>query len=261
MTIPVAPGGTRSRITPVVHVGCSGWQYKHWRGDFYPARLPVRDWLAHYAATFGTVELNNSFYRLPEAETFAQWRAKVPPGFVYAVKASRFITHMKRLKDPQSPLQRLFERVVHLERALGPMLYQLPPQWPVNLDRSATFLAALPVEHDHVVEFRNPSWYVPPVYEALARHRVALCLHDMQGAAPPARALVGPFIYARFHGPSRYGGRYADEVLADWADWCRAHIVRGVDVYAYFNNDIGGHAPRDAQRFRHLLGHVKTVHS
>lgn len=139
------------------------------------------------------------------------------------------------------------------------MLYQLPPRWPVNVDRLNTFLAALPVGRHHVVEFRDPSWYVPAVYDALTRHRVALCLHDMSGAAPRDRRLVGPFIYARFHGPSRYGGRYADGLLADWADWCRAYIVRGLEVYAYFNNDIGGHAPRDAQRFRQLLGHVETV--
>ena len=243
-----------------MHVGCSGWQYKHWRGDFYPADLPLGRWLAYYAAHFDTVEINNSFYRLPETDTFADWRERVPPGFVYAVKASRFLTHMKKLKDPEPPLQRLFERIAQLEGALGPVLYQLPPRWPVNVDRLNIFLAALPVGRYHVVEFRDPSWYAPPVYEALARHGVALCLHDMPGAAPPDRRLVGPFIYTRFHGPSRYGGRYADDILADWADWCRAHIARGVEVYAYFNNDIGGHAPRDAQRFRQLLCHLEAVH-
>jgi uncharacterized protein YecE (DUF72 family) len=253
MTLALTSAGAKSAVTPVVHVGCSGWQYKHWRGNFYPADLPLGRWLAHYAAQFDTVEINNSFYRLPEATTFVDWRERVPPGFVYAVKASRFLTHMKKLKEPEEPLHRLFERVLQLERALGPVLYQLPPRWPVNIDRLNTFLAALPIGPCHVVEFRDPSWYVPSVYAALARHRVALCLHDMPGAAPPARHLVGPFIYIRFHGPLRYGGRYADDTLADWADWCRPSVARGVEVYAYFNNDIGGHAPRDALRFRQLL--------
>ena len=252
------PDVTATRDTGV-YIGCSGWQYKHWRGDFYPADLPLKDWLAYYAGQFDTVEINNSFYRLPEAETFAGWRDSVPRGFVYAVKASRFLTHMKKLKEPEAPLQRLLERVVQLQFALGPVLYQLPPRWPLNLERLNTFLGALPGGRHHVVEFRDPSWYVAPVYEALTKHRVALCLHDLQGAAPPDRRLVGPFIYARFHGPSRYGGRYADDTLADWATWCEAHNARGVPVYAYFNNDIGGNAPRDAVRFRQLMRHVNAV--
>ena len=242
--------------TPAARVGCSGWQYKHWRGDFYPADLPVRRWLKYYAAQFDTVEVNNSFYRLPEAATFATWRDALPRGFVYAVKASRFLTHVKRLKKPEAPLQRLFGRVTHLGHALGPVLYQLPPRWPVNLNRFETSLAALPPGRAHVVEFRDASWYVPPVYEAMTHHGVAMCLHDLPGTAQPDRRNVGPFIYIRFHGPSRYQGRYAHDTLADWAHWCRAHIARGVRVYAYFNNDIGGHAPHDARRFRELLGHA-----
>jgi uncharacterized protein YecE (DUF72 family) len=250
-----ASGSTGSRPPPTsVQVGCSGWQYKHWRGDFYAASLPASRWLAYYATQFGTVEINSSFYRLPEGATFARWREGVSPGFVYAVKASRFLTHMRKLREPAAPVQRLFERAVRLEEALGPVLYQLPPRWPVNLDRLHTFLEALPVERSHVIEFRDPSWYVAPVYKALNRHGVALCLHDMPGAAPPERCLVGPFVYTRFHGPAGYGGRYADETLADWAEWYRAQIRRGIQVYAYFNNDIGGHAPRDAKRFRRLLG-------
>jgi uncharacterized protein YecE (DUF72 family) len=259
MTIAGDAASRRSGITPAVRVGCSGWQYKHWRGDFYPADLPVRRWLPYYAAQFDTVEINNTFYRLPEARTFVDWREKVSPGFVYAVKASRFLTHMKKLKDPEAPLRLLFERVMQLEYALGAILYQLPPRWPVNVERLNNFLDALPVGYHHAVEFRDPSWYVPAVYDALRNHHVALCLHDLPGAAPPDRHLVGPFIYVRFHGPARYGGRYADDTLVEWAEWCQAHIARGVEMYAYFNNDIGGHAPRDAQRFRELLSSVATA--
>jgi uncharacterized protein YecE (DUF72 family) len=173
--------------TPHARVGCSGWQYKHWRGDFYPSELPMRRWLEHYASQFDTVEINNSFYRLPEAATFASWRDGVPAGFLYSVKASRFLTHMKKLKDPEAPLQRLFDRAAELGDALGPVLYQLPPRWPVDLDRFRTFLAALPTGRAHVVEFRDPSWYAAPVYDALAHHGVAMCLHDFPGAAAPAR--------------------------------------------------------------------------
>jgi uncharacterized protein YecE (DUF72 family) len=238
--------------SPHVRIGCSGWQYKHWRGDFYPAKLPVSRWLTYYAERFDTVEINNSFYRLPDAETFAAWRSRVPTRFVYAVKASRFLTHMKKLKDPHDPLRLFFSRARHLGRALGPILYQLPPRWPVNLDRLNTFLAALPKRRRHVVEFRDPSWYVGPVLDSLERHGVALCLHDMEGSATE-RQMVGPFVYVRFHGPVKYGGTYPDERLADWAEWCSARLSKGVEVYAYFNNDTGGHAPRDAIRLRNLI--------
>src|SRR5262245_18818498 len=126
-----------------VRVGCSGWQYKHWRADFYPATLPAARWFAHYALTFDTVEINNSFYRLPDSATFARWREQAPSHFLYAVKASRFLTHMRKLKDPEDPLFRFFDGVKHLGSRLGPILYQLPPRWPVNLARFETFLSSI----------------------------------------------------------------------------------------------------------------------
>jgi uncharacterized protein YecE (DUF72 family) len=242
---------TQAARTPV-HVGCSGWQYKHWRGDFYPAALPVSRWLEYYAERFNTVEINNSFYRLPPPETFDTWRRRVPRAFVYAVKASRFLTHMKKLKDPEPALERLFAGAIRLRGSLGPVLYQLPPHWSVNLPRLDAFLAALPRRRRHVMEFRDPSWYLDAVYDTLSRHGVALCLHDMKGSETP-RAMVGPFVYVRFHGPSKYSGSYQDDQLAGWAEWCAARMAEGIPVYAYFNNDAGGHAPRDAVRFRHLV--------
>ena len=154
---------------PVLRVGCSGWQYRHWRGEFYPDAVPASRWLEYYASHFDTVEINNSFYRLPTAATFATWRERVPPGFVYAVKASRYITHLKKLQDPVDPLERLFSRAVKLRRTLGPVLYQLPPSWPLNLGRLRKFLAALPKRRRHAVEFRDPSWYVEEVFESLPR--------------------------------------------------------------------------------------------
>jgi uncharacterized protein YecE (DUF72 family) len=232
-----------------VRVGCSGWQYKHWRGDFYPAELPTTRWFQHYAVTFDTVEINNTFYRWPEAETFAKWREQAPKRFLYAVKASRFLTHMKKLKDPEEPLFRTFENVRHLGPHLGPVLYQLPPRWPVNVERFEHFLQALPKRTLHTVEFREPSWYSDTILALLQEYKVALCLHDMQGSAT-GKMVVGPFIYVRFHGRTKYGGRYEDERLDEWADWLAARAREGLPAFAYFNNDVGGHAPRDAVRLR-----------
>ena len=175
----------------MVRIGCSGWQYKHWKGDFYPADLRTGEWFARYAATFDTVEINNSFYRLPEAHTFRSWRERAPAGFLFAVKASRFLTHMKKLKDPEEPLQRFFENAAPLGATLGPVLYQLPPRWPLDLERLRHFLGTLPKRVRHVIEFREPSWYAQEVLELLEAHGVALCLHDMMGSAS-GRRRVGP---------------------------------------------------------------------
>jgi uncharacterized protein YecE (DUF72 family) len=239
--------------SPRLRVGCSGWLYKHWRGDFYPAELPQSRWFAQYALTFDTVEINNSFYRLPEAATFAKWREQAPRRFLYAVKASRFLTHMKKLKDPEDPLFRFFENVRELGPHLGPVLYQLPPNFGQNLERLEHFLRALPRRTLHTIEFRESSWYDERVFDLLRRHKVALCLHDMQGSAT-GRMQVGPFVYVRFHfGTQKYGGRYDDDRLEEWAEWLAARADEGLDVYAYFNNDTGGHAPRDAVRLRTMI--------
>lgn len=235
-----------------VFVGCSGWQYRHWRGNFYPAELPASRWLEHYTRRFNTIEINNTFYRLPEAATFAAWRRRVPPGFVCAIKASRFLTHMKKLKDPDEPLARLFSRASKLGRALGPVLYQLPPHWPPNIERLATFLQALPPRRLHAIEFRDPAWYTDAVFDLLRRHHVALCVHDMAGSAS-GRIALGPFVYARFHGTSKYSGSYAQATLESWADWMAERRAAGCAIYAYFNNDVGGHAPKDAVRLRDAL--------
>ena len=171
---------------------------------------------------------------------------------MYAVKASRYITHMKKLKEAGASVDLLFSRATHLGPALGPVLYQLPPGWPLNMERFKSFLLALPPDFTHVVEFRDPTWYVDDVFEALIARGVSMCLHDMEGAATGLR-MVGPAVYMRFHGPAKYRGRYSDERLAVSAAWCAEKLAQGVPVYAYFNNDIGGHAPRDAIRFRELI--------
>jgi uncharacterized protein YecE (DUF72 family) len=234
-------------------IGCSGWEYKHWRGDFYPADLPRARWFERYAAVFDTVEINNTFYRLPEESTFAAWAERAPAGFTYAVKASRFLTHMKKLKDPEEPLDRLFTRMRPLGRHLGPVLYQLPPGWKLDRSRLEHFLQALPGGIRHVLEFREPTWYADDVLAMLERYGVSLCLHDMPGSAT-GRQRVGPIVYARFHGAAgQYSGSYSTERLEGWAAWLQDARKGGADVYAYFNNDVGGHAPRNALTLRRLM--------
>lgn len=246
-----APDRARApRGKAVYRIGCSGWQYKHWKGDFYPSDLPQRGWLEYYARHFDTVEVNNSFYRLPPEGVFENWRARTPASFLFAVKASRFLTHMKKLKDPEEPVERLFSRATELRRKLGPVLYQLPKQMPKNIERLAAFLSVLPPRVKHAIEFREPSWYDDEVMRLLRQHNVALCLHDMPGSAT-RRAITARFTYVRFHGATgRYNGTYPTEALQDWAEWLRASNVPG---FVYFNNDIGGHAPRDAKTLINLL--------
>ena len=236
-----------------LRVGCSGWQYRGWSGDFYPSDLPQARWFEHYARTFDTVEVNNSFYRLPPRSTFAGWRQRSPAGFVFAVKASRYLTHIKRLSQPREPVARLWQAALGLESKLGPVLYQLPPRWSRNLERLDAFLSVLPAGRQHAVEFRDVSWYAEETYALLERYGVAMCVHDMSGSASPLR-FVGPLIYVRFHGSgTRYGGRYPDRALDEWAERLAPERRRGRGVYAYFNNDVGGHAPRDAVRLRTAL--------
>ena len=236
-----------------LRVGCSGWQYRHWRGHFYPRDLPQGRWFEHYATVFDTVEVNNSFYRLPELSTFETWKKRAPAGFLFAVKASRYLTHMKKLKDPAEPIARFFERASGLGRKLGPVLYQLPPRWPRDLDRLAEFLRLLPKRRLHTLEFREPSWYGEETERLLARAGATLCVHDMRGSESPLR-FVGPFVYVRFHGSgAKSGGRYPDHVVDEWAARLAGELDRGRDVYAYFNNDWGGHAPRDAVRLREAV--------
>jgi uncharacterized protein YecE (DUF72 family) len=236
-------------IRGTARIGCSGWQYKHWRGDFYPGDLPVSRWFAYYGERFDTVELNNTFYRLPEAATFSKWKHAARPGFLYAVKASRFLTHMKKLKEPAEPLERLLTRARALGSTFGPLLFQLPPHWPLDIARLAAFLGALPTRHQCAIEFREPSWYDAKALALLKKHGVALCLHDMAGSAS-GKVDVGPFVYVRFHGITKYSGSYDDGALDGWAEWLAERMRGGLAVFAYFNNDMGGHAPRDAVRLR-----------
>jgi uncharacterized protein YecE (DUF72 family) len=242
----------------VARIGCSGWHYSSWKGVIYPARLAPGAWLRAYTRWFSTVELNNSFYRLPSEETFSAWRRQVPRGFLFSVKASRFLTHIKRLRDPEEPLERLLTHARPLGPTLGPILYQIPPRWFPDAVRLETFLAALPQRPTrssrqrlhHVIEMRDPRGYEPWVIDLLRRYGVTLCVHDMTGSESPL-LMVGPIVYIRFHGyGTKYGGSYPDEVLDEWGTWIRRALAMGRDVYAYFNNDVNGYAVYDAERLR-----------
>jgi uncharacterized protein YecE (DUF72 family) len=239
----------RSRI----RVGTSGWVYRDWRGAFYPRELAQARWFGFYAERFDTVEVNNSFYRLPSDDAFDAWKEAAPAGFVYALKASRYLTHMKKLREPEEPIARFFSGARRLGRHLGPVLYQLPPNWPRDVERLRAFLAALPAGVAHVMEFRDPSWFHDDVRAALAEARVGFCVHDMPGAACP-KWVTGATVYVRFHGPgeARYAGRYGRRRLGPHAAWIREQAP-GRAVYAYFNNDIGGAAVHDALTLRELL--------
>jgi uncharacterized protein YecE (DUF72 family) len=235
-----------------VLVGTSGFVYAHWKGIFYPPDLPPRLWLARYVREFSTVELNNTFYRLPRTEAVERWRAETPAGFVFAAKGSRFMTHMKRLLQPETGLARYFEPVSRLREKLAVVLWQLPPRWRANLPRLEAFLSALPRGPRYAIEFRDESWYDEAVCDLLDAHRAAFCEHDIIRRAPPR--LTGGFRYVRFHGHgAKYQGRYGAEALAPWARDLARSARRGGDAFVYFNNDLGGHAIQDARDLRALL--------
>lgn len=240
-----------------LRIGTSGYQYDHWRGSFYPADLPKRRWLERYMEAFDTLEINNTFYRLPSSEVFASWRRQAPAGFLFAVKMSRFATHMKHLNDPAQTVGKLMERAIALGPTLGPILVQLPPRWRADPARLDAFLTAFdelaPSRQRVAVELRDPSWLVPEVYEVLETHGAALVLHDLLPAHP--RVVTAAFTYRRFHGaaPSTHDGGYPDRPLTNEARCIERELDEGLDAYAYFNNDVGGHAFRDAMRLRELV--------
>lgn len=229
-----------------VHIGCSGWHYPHWRGNFYPKDSKSNDFLKLYITSFDTVEINNTFYRLPSEKAIFTWRDAVKPDFKFAVKASRFITHNKKLKDSGKSFQIFFDRVMLLGPHLGPVLFQLPPKWNYNGIRLEEFLAILPKGIDYVFEFRNRDWIRDEAFQLLQKYNVGFCIHDMPDSKTP-ELVTGNAAYLRFHGPEgTYQGGYHATVLKYWARKIQQWDKMGVRVYAYFNNDIGGFAPHNA---------------
>jgi uncharacterized protein YecE (DUF72 family) len=236
-----------------IHIGTSGWHYKHWRGSFYPRDLRVADMLIFYAQQFDSVEINSSFYRLPTTAALQRWREITPERFCFAVKASRYLTHMKKLKDPKPGLAKFFRRIERLRKKLGPILFQLPPGWLCNIDRLASFLTALPRKHRYAFEFRDQSWHNQTIYELLRHYRAAFCIYELAGFQSPVE-LTADFAYVRLHGPGgAYQGEYTKQQLAGWAQsitqWQR-HLK---DIYVYFDNDQRGYAGSNALDLRRML--------
>jgi uncharacterized protein YecE (DUF72 family) len=237
-----------------IFIGTSGWHYKHWLGVFYPAGTKGAQMFEFYARHFDTVEINNSFYRLPAAKTFDNWRESAPPGFCFAVKASRFTTHMKKLKDPQRSSEKFFLVAERLEKKLGPILFQLPPRWKLNLERLAEFLAALPEGNKYAFEFREDSWHVPEVFALLRKHGAAMCIHDFADMNVP-QELTADFTYIRFHGPTsaKYWGSYSDDELKKWSRRIEGWRSQLSATYVYFNNDPEGAAVKNALTLKRML--------
>lgn len=237
-----------------VRIGTSGWSYSHWRGGFYEWGLAREQWLRYYASRFSSVEINASFYRLPAAETLRDWKTEVPRGFVFALKASRHLTHMKKLRPAPEALERLLACADVLGAGLGPILFQLPPRWHANPARLEEFLAALPSQYRYAVELRDESWWCEQVYRILDRYRVATVWFDLAKRRSPLID-TAPFRYVRWHGPgdAPYTGRYGGKRLRPLARNVRAWRKGGQDVYVYFDNDQAAYATADALTLRHML--------
>lgn len=240
----------RKQRAAMVRIGTSGWHYAHWKGPFYPATMPSSQFLAFYTERYTTVELNNPFYRIPSEKTFAAWRERTPPGFLFAVKANRRFTHVKKLKDPQPDLDLFMQAVDALGDKLGPVLFQLPPRWRLNLERLAEFLTALPKRHRYTIEFRDPSWHTAEVYALLRRYDVAFCIYELNHFLSPLE-VTADFAYIRLHGPDGpYQGRYDDANLSEWARRIALWQREGIDTYCYFDNDQAAYATQDARSLR-----------
>lgn len=237
-----------------IRIGTSGWHYGHWRNVFYPPSMPPDLYLRTYAAEFCTVEINNSFYQLPSDRALRAWAAATPPGFVFALKGSSYITHRKKLKDPEITLPRFTGLFPVLGEKLGPVLFQLPPRFKLNLERLERFLDALPAERLYAFEFRDASWFVEPVRRLLTERGVAFCMFDRTGLVTPAW-VTARFVYLRLHGASPLSmGRYSDADLDAYAKRIRAWVADARDVYCYFNNDPLGNAIFNARTLKQMLG-------
>ena len=235
-------------------VGTSGWSYRHWRGVFYPEKLAGGEALSYYAARFATVEVNRTFYSLPEVATVERWRETARPGFTFAVKAPRTITHVKRLRRSGALLADFVTRMRGLGRALGPILFQLPDGLPRDTGLLRNFLDMLPRDLTYAFEFRDPSWLRDRVYDLLADREAAFCIYHLGDRETPP-VVTAPFVYLRLHGlGTAYAGAYGREELQRWADACRSWAADEFDVRVYFNNDLGGAAVRDAVTLRNMVG-------
>ncbi|MBV8206800.1 MAG: DUF72 domain-containing protein [Acidobacteria bacterium] len=236
-----------------LRIGTSGWHYRHWKGPFYPANLPASKMLDFYLRHFDAVEINNSFYRLPLPGALEAWRQATPAGFRFAAKASRFLTHNKKLKEPENALQNFLPRIETLGEKLGPILFQLPPSWKCNTARLEQFLAVLPRRHRYAFEFRETSWICDAVLELLRRYNAAFCIYEIAGYHSPLEVTAN-WTYVRLHGPGgKYQGSYSDEQLQEWARQVLRWRPALGTIHVYFDNDQAGYAAVNALRLKQMV--------
>jgi len=238
-----------------LHIGTSGWSYDHWKGPFYPEHLPGSRMLEYYAQRLNCVEINSSFYRLPRQQILQQWYNSTPDNFLFTVKASRYITHMKKLGEPRKTVPVLLDRVSTLGDKLGPILFQLPPRWHFNGARLDDFLNILSNDFRYVFEFRDRSWLNEQTFESLSRHAAAFCIYELDGYLSP-KQITTDFIYVRLHGPDgAYQGSYDEQTLDGWAGAFSTWARNGQAIYCFFDNDEYGYAVQDALRLQAMFSH------
>ncbi|MDT8272061.1 MAG: DUF72 domain-containing protein [Desulfomonilia bacterium] len=237
----------------LIHIGTSGWHYQHWKGAFYPEKMQNRDLLAFYAEHFSCVEINNSFYQWPDTKTLLSWTRSVPENFLFCLKANRFITHMKKLKDPDQTIPPLLNCAESLGHRLGPILFQLPPSWRVNPSRLEVFLESLPRNYRCAFEFRDASWFTSRIYSVLSDHNAAFCIYDFGGFLSPKK-ITADFVYVRLHGPGdKYQGSYDARTLSGWAGAFSTWALKGKEIFCFFDNDQSGYAAVNALKLHDML--------
>lgn len=243
--------------TSHIHIGTSGWSYKHWRGNFYPDNLTEKQYLKYYSEHFSTVEINSSFYHLPQEIAINHWIETVPEDFIFSVKASRYITHMKKLTDPEKSVALFFERIECFKDKLGPVLFQLPPHFEFNPQRLKSFLKVLPENYRYAFEFRDHSWFNPLTYELLQEKNIAFCIYNLGDYCSP-KEITTDFVYIRYHGPINLGqGLYDREKLTEFTNNIRDYLKSDKEVFCYFNNDESGYAPQNAAELQQILNDFK----
>ncbi|PWU02873.1 MAG: DUF72 domain-containing protein [Bacteroidetes bacterium] len=236
-----------------IFIGTSGWHYPHWKGVFYPPDLKEGDQFKYYTEFFDTVELNNPFYRLPTRKTFQGWEEKSPTDFVFSVKMSRFISHLKKLNVDKATIMQFLSHAAGLKKKQGPYLVQLPPRWKINMERLERFLKKLPPIHRYTFEFRNSSWYTDEVYELLRKYNCAFCIYELNGHLSPI-VTTADFVYIRLHGPgAKYEGSYPQKTLTTWSKRAKVWQKSGLDVFIYFDNDTKGDAVLNAKSLKKII--------
>ncbi len=242
-----------------VHIGTSGWHYRDWEDVFYPKGTRTGEYLPYYAKHLYTTEINNTFYQLPGEKTLRKWHDTTPDNFIFSVKASRYITHIKRLQNADKPLNTFLERAKLLGERLGPVLFQLPPGMDYNPERLEAFLKVLPPGYRYVFEFRHPEWFREDIMYLLAKQGAAFCIYDLDGRESP-KTVTAPHVYIRLHGPDGpYQGNYSEPAIRDWAEAVLNWAEQGREVFCYFDNDECGYGVYNAMRLQELVSQAAPV--